>query len=518
MGNQVSLNTTAGSDSAQQEALAARRRHIVNEILATEETYVGSMLVVVELYILPLTAGPKPILSLIEMKKIFSLWQSILEFHRTSILPDIKQRVDKWSPNQCIGDVFNNHIPALKSYVTYVNNFDDVDALLKSLVKKNKNLEKFFQDVRKNPKHSQANLTAYLVMPIQRIPRYVMLLKDLLKHTSPSHKDYKNLTEAAAQIEDVAKYINEAKREDENSRVILEQLKKIEGRFREPLVQPSRRLITEGSIQIEKVEPKTNPESPTSVASGSSGVLSFFGFSKDNHPKHYFKSGFMIKPAGAVVKTWKKRFFILDCADLHYYLDEVKVNKGDSIPPARTSFNLRTARILSAEEMQQAKEDPEKIILVLPERQLHLKVENENERNEWRKILTEVLNDPNYQELQEKDQEPSLKFNKKSCYTFLFNDLILLCSSSLLAKNRYKLMVEHKITAKDLVTTVSPTQFLFTSDNYEFHFKASQKDCERFIACIEAGIETAVKNEQVRQEVNKKRDPSLWKSFSKLFS
>jgi hypothetical protein len=30
-------------------------------------------------------------------------------------------------------------------------------------------------------------------MCLQRIPRYIMLLKDLYRHTPPDHEDYENL-------------------------------------------------------------------------------------------------------------------------------------------------------------------------------------------------------------------------------------------------------------------------------------------------------------------------------------
>ena len=31
---------------------------------------------------------------------------------------------------------------------------------------------------------------SFIVKPIQRLPKYVLLLKDLLKHTDPTHPDY----------------------------------------------------------------------------------------------------------------------------------------------------------------------------------------------------------------------------------------------------------------------------------------------------------------------------------------
>ena len=37
---------------------------------------------------------------------------------------------------------------------------------------------------------TQLNLEAYLIMPVQRVPRYILLLQDMLKYTKESHPDY----------------------------------------------------------------------------------------------------------------------------------------------------------------------------------------------------------------------------------------------------------------------------------------------------------------------------------------
>jgi hypothetical protein len=51
------------------------------------------------------------------------------------------------------------------------------------------------------------------VVPVQRIPRYVLLLKELLKCTPESHSDFANCQKAHASLEKVAGLINEKKRE-----------------------------------------------------------------------------------------------------------------------------------------------------------------------------------------------------------------------------------------------------------------------------------------------------------------
>ena len=66
-------------------------------------------------------------------------------------------------------------------------------------------------------------LDALRVEPVQRVPRYVLLLGDLLKHTPEEHPDFEVLQKATTEIGSIAHSINERKRENEN-RVRIEGL------------------------------------------------------------------------------------------------------------------------------------------------------------------------------------------------------------------------------------------------------------------------------------------------------
>ena len=55
----------------------------------------------------------------------------------------------------------------------------------------------------------QLRLNALLITPVQRIPRYKMLLEDVIKNTPDCHPDKKSLKEALEQIDALAWHINE---------------------------------------------------------------------------------------------------------------------------------------------------------------------------------------------------------------------------------------------------------------------------------------------------------------------
>ncbi len=60
------------------------------------------------------------------------------------------------------------------------------------------------------------SLGSLLVTPIQRIPRYLLLLKDLIAHTPEDHPDFNTLSVIFPLMEDVANYINNEKSKYDN--------------------------------------------------------------------------------------------------------------------------------------------------------------------------------------------------------------------------------------------------------------------------------------------------------------
>ena len=80
-------------------------------------------------------------------------------------------------------------------------------------------------------------------LQVQRIPRYNLLLADLVRHTWKDHqvsslpsrakgsKDYLPLKEALEKMQGTANYINERKRESDNINKILEIQAKFTGKF-----------------------------------------------------------------------------------------------------------------------------------------------------------------------------------------------------------------------------------------------------------------------------------------------
>ncbi|CAI8021237.1 Guanine exchange factor for Rac 30 [Geodia barretti] len=61
-------------------------------------------------------------------------------------------------------------------------------------------------------------LAAYLITPVQRVPRYILLLKDIIQRTPDDHPDYHNLLTAKAAMGELADYIDAQIRESQTKK------------------------------------------------------------------------------------------------------------------------------------------------------------------------------------------------------------------------------------------------------------------------------------------------------------
>ncbi|KAM9963498.1 hypothetical protein ACTFIW_006729 [Dictyostelium discoideum] len=216
-----------------------RRNEIVKEILSTEDKYVTSLAMVTTHYLKPSEA----FLSTQQVRSIFSQIE-IIHRYNSLILEKLVSRNKIWySSGQKIGDVFIEMSAFLKVYTIYVNNYNNSIQTITECME----IPKFASLLEKNRNQFGLDLSAFLIAPIQRIPRYILLLQDLLKNTKESHPDHQDLSLALKKMKDVAEYVNEKKREAENLNQVLTIQSSLTGKFNN-LAEPHRRYVKKGTL------------------------------------------------------------------------------------------------------------------------------------------------------------------------------------------------------------------------------------------------------------------------------
>jgi len=108
-----------------------------------------------------------------------------------------------------IGDIIAECSESLKAYSTYCSNYPIAMQMVHAL-QSVPEIKEQVQSWMGAPECRGLSLESFLIKPIQRICKYPLLLKELLRHTEKSHKDYPNLLIAAEKIDAVVKVANEA--------------------------------------------------------------------------------------------------------------------------------------------------------------------------------------------------------------------------------------------------------------------------------------------------------------------
>ena len=229
----------------------------IKEILSSEKVYLHSLKKALKVYYEPLmdsVDSQKPILSRHDIQEIFSKLEIISEMG-SHFYHDLKARLNDTNYTFKIGDILLRLIPILKIYSYYIRNFDLSQKLLKEKLETNAAFALFIKT--KSLKNEQ--LDSFLIMPVQRLPRYEMLLKQLLEFTPSSHIDYSEIFSALERIKGITFEINRLKRKDISERRIRELQNSFVG-LPLTLTSSGRFLIWEGKLFL-SFRPSDNAKS-----------------------------------------------------------------------------------------------------------------------------------------------------------------------------------------------------------------------------------------------------------------
>lgn len=197
---------------------SAYRERVVYELLSTEQTYVDSLLACGEAYQSPLERAVQAGRPLVKPKKVEVLFRGMAQIVEVNskFLVQLEGLVRKWGPNQCLAHVFSALDESFEHhYSAYITNYTEALIVLKREQRKQKAFKDFLSKQKMDPRAKQRELDQFLIMPVQRIPRYHLLLSDLKKHTWSDHPDSEALQAAVERLAKIALSLNEKKRQAE---------------------------------------------------------------------------------------------------------------------------------------------------------------------------------------------------------------------------------------------------------------------------------------------------------------
>ncbi|XP_027147610.1 guanine nucleotide exchange factor DBS isoform X2 [Larimichthys crocea] len=196
--------TRHASLSEEEENLAVLRRHVMNELLETERAYVEELLCVLEGYAAemdnPAMAHLIPNTLLSKKDVLFGNMSEIYQFHKRTFLKELEAYTD--CP-ELVGRCFLERMKDLQIYEAYCQNKPRSESLWRQCSDC-----AFFQECQKKLEH-KLGLDSYLLKPVQRITKYQLLLKELLKY-SKGCDGCDDLQEALSSILGILKAVNDS--------------------------------------------------------------------------------------------------------------------------------------------------------------------------------------------------------------------------------------------------------------------------------------------------------------------
>ncbi|XP_059410543.1 guanine nucleotide exchange factor DBS isoform X8 [Carassius carassius] len=192
------------SVSDEEENFAVLRRHVMNELLETERAYVEELLCVLEGYGAemdnPAMAHLIPNTLLHKKDVLFGNMPEIYQFHKKTFLRELEAYTDY---PELVGRCFLERMTDLQIYEKYCQNKPRSESLWRQCSDC-----AFFQECQKKLEH-KLGLDSYLLKPVQRITKYQLLLKELLKYSKGCEGE-DDLQEALSSILGILKAVNDS--------------------------------------------------------------------------------------------------------------------------------------------------------------------------------------------------------------------------------------------------------------------------------------------------------------------
>jgi len=243
----------------EEERKLRQRENTVKELVDTEAQFQFDCAeMIITNFMVPL----RDVLNEEDLQAVFSNVEDIVPFS-TELRRELTAVVAVPPDQQMIGEFFLKKMEGFYVFTQYCVNQPYCLERLKVLQKKNSQFRSVVEQRQARPVCQGLRLEDFLIKPVQRVCKYPLLLRAIVKATDESHPDHANLTQAMQRMEEVLSGINATKASTENAQKIQE----IEAKFDELELQAeSRTFILEGSLKKAVFNPGVGEDSVTGRA------------------------------------------------------------------------------------------------------------------------------------------------------------------------------------------------------------------------------------------------------------
>eukprot|EP00698_Gefionella_okellyi_P009277 TRINITY_DN2350_c0_g1_i1.p1 TRINITY_DN2350_c0_g1~~TRINITY_DN2350_c0_g1_i1.p1 ORF type:complete len:872 (+),score=211.01 TRINITY_DN2350_c0_g1_i1:120-2735(+) len=216
------------------------RARVASEIYSTEVRFGSTLQLLMQVVVEPLQE--QQAIDGMVIAAVFGQVPAIIQISEL-LQEELAARIASWDRNSIIGDVFVTMAPFLKAFSAYCSNYAAALELLRTLYHKELPQALFIEATTQLGQ----TLEAVMITPVQRIPRYRLLLTELVKATPDNHPDYAKCKQALAQVEQIAVGINENIRTGERLAKVRSLARQVVG-LETSLIQRGRLFLREALL------------------------------------------------------------------------------------------------------------------------------------------------------------------------------------------------------------------------------------------------------------------------------
>ncbi|RYG64547.1 hypothetical protein EON64_13770, partial [archaeon] len=359
------------------EKQAKKRTYVIQEIISTELTYIERLKMAIDHIVTPLR-GLK-VLDQADISGQFGCLERIYELHsRNSVSGSTSQ-------NLKFVELFNDMSMNFHYYTDYLVNYEPAMQRRGHLLTSNRRFADFILKVEKDPLLGQS-LESLLILPVQRIPRYRLLLEQLLKYTPESHSDYNIVKNALDKICDLASYNNEAIRVRENKNKIMSVMMQIDPTYRIDLLGDRDRKFIKDALLLKQCRCVMSTHCPSRTLI----IISYNITLHISFPSHPYSCMIFtyLTLCSLVFPCHRKRY-----KEFQFWLLSDVLLYGERLPLGTFALNRQIplnkckASPLSPDDVDFAVS----FILQSPAKSFKVKTKSEEEKKEWISSIAEAI-------------------------------------------------------------------------------------------------------------------------------
>ena len=228
-----------------------QRRFIIKEIIGSEKKYIDFMNVLVDVFDRPSATEMKGDIH----KAIFRDIDFIKNLNQ-KLLGDLQSAYDQFPYEEkhkmAVGQIIIRFAPFLNLYMDYYTGHDQALTTIKQLRQDRHHVTKVWEAGAADPRCNGQTIEFLLIMPIQRIPRYVLLLKSLIKQTPEEEMpdERAQCEKALEQVKAVAMKMDHAVEARQATLALLEVKREFKPELEFLNVEDDRVLILRDYVQL----------------------------------------------------------------------------------------------------------------------------------------------------------------------------------------------------------------------------------------------------------------------------